>query len=244
MAQEKPKYSLIADHLLREIRDGTHPVGDLLPTETTLMRTFGVSRHTVRFAVQELKNRGVVASRQGQGSKVVSTQPESSFVETIQSIDELIAFGQETTRELISHQVVEANAELAQLFGCSVGRRLAEARMLRKTNDSKRITIALVTLWMDALIEPVIQDLETIRKSAAEIIADRYGYLAKSVTQTVSADVFGEEDARTLNIPSGSPALIIERRYSTAQANEPYLVARSSCRADKMKLASTFVSST
>jgi len=244
MPLEKPKYVLIADHLLREIRDGTHPLGDLLPTETALMRTFDVSRHTVRFAVQELKKRGVVASRQGQGSKVVSTQPDSSFVETIQSIDELIAFGQETTRELMSHHIVEANAELAQLFNCSVGRHLAEAHMLRKTLGPKPSTIAHVTLWMDALIEPVIHDLDTIRKSAAEIIADRYGYIAKSVTQTVSADVFGEEDARTLDIPSGSPALIIERRYCTAQANKPYLVARSRCRADKMKLASTFLSST
>lgn len=243
MALEKPKYALIADHLLREIRDGTHPVGSLLPTETALMRTFGASRHTVRLAVQGLKKRGVVASRQGQGSKVINAHPDGNWVERIQSIDELIAFGQETTRELISSQTVEANEDLAQTFGCSVGRHLTEARMLRKTLEPTPRTIALVTLWVDALIEPVTKDFGTIHKSAAEIIADKYGFVAKSVAQTVSAELFTGQDADALDVVSGSPALIIERRYFTSQIKEPFLVAQSMCRADKMKIASTFVSS-
>ena len=243
MPYETPKYTLIADHLLREIRDGVYPVGGLLPTESSLMLTFGVSRHTIRSAIQALKDRRVVASRQGQGSKVISLKPEDPFIETIQSIDQLIEFGQETTRELFSHKVVEADTELAQFFGCAIGRRLAEVRMLRKTLNSQPNVIALITMWMDALIEPVVKDLDQINKSAAEIIMGKYGFVAKSVTQTVSADVFNEEDAKSLNIPSGSAALIIERRYFTALADEPYLVARSLCRADKMKLSATFISS-
>ncbi|NKB51074.1 MAG: GntR family transcriptional regulator [Rhizobiaceae bacterium] len=243
MVQLKPKYSLIADHLMREISDGLHPVGELLPTEAELMRAFGVSRHTVRFAVQDLKKRGVVASRQGQGSRVVASAPASAFIETIQSIDELITFGQATVRELIGRRVIEADELLAERFGCAVGRRLAEARMLRKTIEPQPRTIALVTIWIDALIEPVIDRFSEFHKSGAEIIADQYGYVAKEVNQTVYADTFSNEEANALGISCGSPALIIERQYRTSPTSEPYMLARSVCRADTIKLASTFVNS-
>ena len=243
MAHAKPKYELIADKLLSEVKDGKHPVGAFLPTENSLMRSYGVSRHTVRFAIQSLKRRGMIASLQGQGSKVINAQPEGAFIEKIQSIDELIAYGQETTRDLVSRRTIETNADLANKFSCSEGRRIAEARMLRKTTEASPTTIAIVTFWMDVLIEPVIEDLVTIRKSASEIIAEKYGFTTKSVSQTITAEIFNQEDADALDIPVGLPALVIERRYSTSLAEEPLLIARSICRADKMKIVSNFVSS-
>ena len=60
MPHERPKHTLISDHLLREIRQGDLPVGALIPTEAELMRSFGVSRNTVRTAIQSLKARGIV----------------------------------------------------------------------------------------------------------------------------------------------------------------------------------------
>ena len=241
MPIEKPKYTLIADHLLREIQQGQLPIGGLIPTESELMRAFGVSRNTVRTAVQHLKQRGILSSRQGQGSKVINNRRQGAFIETIQSIDELVAFGQETQRELIAQRSIDANEDLARKFNCAIGRRFAEARMLRRTIGPAPRTIALVTLWMDVLIEPIIESLATVRKSAAEIIADEYGYKPMSVTQTVEAGLLNDKDAVTLDVPYGSPSLIIERHYRAKIDEEPYLVARSVCRSDAMKVASTFV---
>lgn len=241
MPTEKPKYTLIADHLLREIQQGDLPIGGLIPTESELMRAFGVSRNTVRTAVQHLKQRGILSSRQGQGSKVINNQRQGAFIETIQSIDELVTFGQETQRDLIARRSVDADEDLARKFKCTIGRRFAEARMLRKTIGQTPRTIALVTLWMDILIEPVIDSLATIRKSAAEIIADEYGYKPMSVTQTVEAGLLNDTDAVALDVPFGSPSLIIERSYHAEIDAEPYLVARSVCRSDAIKIASTFM---
>jgi len=116
MSQSKPKYSLIADLLLRDIQEEKHPVGSFLPTESKLMRAYGVSRHTIRAAIDELKSRGAVVSRQGQGCKVISTGGHPAYAEEIQSIEELITFGQETRRELISHEIIEADEEIAEIF--------------------------------------------------------------------------------------------------------------------------------
>lgn len=243
MTQERPKHTLISDHLLREIRQGGLPVGALIPTESELMRSFGVSRNTVRTAVQNLKAQGVIASRQGQGSMVINCEPQGAFVETIQSIDQLVTFGQETRRELLSRRTLQADSELAKKFGCEEGRMFAEAVMLRKTLDPDSKAIAVVTLWLDILIEPVIDGFSTIHKAASEIIADQFGIEPKSVSQTVYSDILGAEDSIALGMTEGSPALIIERNYHANFDGVPYLIARSVCRADAIKLASTFVNS-
>jgi len=243
MPLEKPRYSLIADHLTREIQDGRHPVGQLLPTEAELMRAFGVGRHTIRTAIQELKQRGLIESRQGQGSTVVTTTQATAYVETIQSIDQLITFGQETRRELISRSVVAADQDLAAMFGCGVGRRLAEVRMLRKTIDANGRTIALVTLWLDVILEPAVDAFSTISKSAAEIIHEQFGIETKVVRQVVRAEALKAADAAALGVEVGAPTLVIERRYHTSQTSEPFLIARSLCRADAIALASNFTQS-
>lgn len=235
-----PKYSLIANQLMRDIDAGRYAVGDFLPTERELMRAYGVSRGTVRSAVQDLKHRGVVSSQQGSGSKVVAESESNVFAETIQSIDELIAFGQETRRILVDHENVVADAELGDLFGCSPGRRLAQVRMIRKSIGANARTVALITLWMDALLEPVVEELSEFQKSAAEIIQQRFGYKTNSVVQTVQAVRLGAADAQALGVETAAPALAITRVYGAAPDVEPFLVARSLCNAETFRIVSRF----
>lgn len=240
MPGEMPKYSLIANQLMRDIDAGRYAVGDFLPTERELMRAYGVSRGTVRSAVQNLKHRGVVSSQQGSGSKVVAESESNVFAETIQSIDELIAFGQETRRILVGHETVEADAELGDLFGCSPGRRLVQVRMIRKSIGSNARAVALVRLWMDALLEPVVEELCEMQKSAAEIIQQRFGYKTNSVVQTIQAVRLGADDAQALAVETAAPALAITRVYSAAPDVEPFLVARSLCNAETFRIVSRF----
>ena len=62
-----------------------------------------------------------------------------------------------------------------------------------------------------------------------------------TVTQTVEAGVLNDTDALALDVPFGSPALMIERRYHAEIEAEPYLIARSVCRSDAIKIASIFI---
>ncbi|WP_395675858.1 phosphonate metabolism transcriptional regulator PhnF [Inquilinus sp.] len=60
----------ISEALEGEIRDGIHPAGARLPTEAELSERFGVNRHTVRRAMAELEERGLVDVTQGRGTFV------------------------------------------------------------------------------------------------------------------------------------------------------------------------------
>lgn len=243
MARPRPKYSLIADQLWRDIQAGRYPVGRLLPTECKMMHAYGVSRHTIRNALAVLKSRGVVSSRQGQGYLVVAESESSVFAEEIQSFDELIAHGQTTRRIPLGTSIIEADKDFAAALRCAVGRQFVEIRMLRQTLEANPRTIALVTLWMDVLFESAAEDFGEQQKSAAEIIRDRFGYETRSVHQTIWAELLSQEHAANLGAVPGCPALVIQRAYcatSVPDATTPFLVARSICRADKFRVESRF----
>jgi DNA-binding GntR family transcriptional regulator len=67
----EPRYAILREELQGRIQDGTYRVGDLLPTELELQEEFGLSRHTVREALRQLIDMGLVRRRQGSGTQVV-----------------------------------------------------------------------------------------------------------------------------------------------------------------------------
>ncbi len=65
-------YYQIAEALSEQIKTGVYKTGDFLPTEKQLAAFFGVNRHTVRRAVENLIDQGLVNRIHGRGSRVIS----------------------------------------------------------------------------------------------------------------------------------------------------------------------------
>ena len=74
----QPRYRQLAQTLISEIQSGRYPVGDLMPTEMELCAQFGASRFTVREAMKQLVQMGLVARHAGVGSRVQATAVFSS----------------------------------------------------------------------------------------------------------------------------------------------------------------------
>ena len=71
MTEVRLKHQDISEALAREIREGIRPAGERLPGEHALAREFGVSRTTMRAALAELSDAGLIATRTGKGSFVL-----------------------------------------------------------------------------------------------------------------------------------------------------------------------------
>ena len=69
----------IAGHIGKEITEGRILAGEKLPTEHLLAKTFGVSRSVVREAIAQLRNEGLVETRQGVGAFVLEAQGRGSI---------------------------------------------------------------------------------------------------------------------------------------------------------------------
>lgn len=71
--EKMTKYALLAQRLATEIQTGHYRVGDRLPSENELATYFGLSRQTVRQALAQLADQGLISRRQGSGSIVIPT---------------------------------------------------------------------------------------------------------------------------------------------------------------------------
>lgn len=71
-----PRYSQIISYYRSLIESGKLAEGDKMPTEETIGETFGVSRITVRQALDGLAQSGYIYKIQGKGSFVAAKKPE------------------------------------------------------------------------------------------------------------------------------------------------------------------------
>ncbi|WP_301184635.1 GntR family transcriptional regulator [Streptomyces sp. NL15-2K] len=66
-------YLQVAQRMASDIRRGRYQPGDLLPSESAMVKMYGVGKHTARAAVAELRRMGLVESQQGKGSIVLAS---------------------------------------------------------------------------------------------------------------------------------------------------------------------------
>src|SRR5690554_946885 len=84
------KHAQVARALIQDIRSGKYPVGAQLPSEPELTVAFGVSRQTIRAALRNLRDLGLVQGEQGVGSFVLSNQPSTRYGYSFDSVDDLL----------------------------------------------------------------------------------------------------------------------------------------------------------
>src|SRR5690349_11884687 len=80
------------------IASGRFPVGTLLPTEFELCDRYEASRYTVRMALKELQDLGLISRRKNVGTRVEAMRPAAGFTQSIATVDELAQFGAKHVR--------------------------------------------------------------------------------------------------------------------------------------------------
>src|SRR4029079_10084766 len=107
-----PLYFQVAQHLENAINSGELPTGTLLQNEVDLARSLGLSRPTMRRAMQHLVDKGLVTRRRGIGTRVV--QPKLRRPLELTSLyDDLNRAGRKPSTEVLSFETVDAGEDVA-----------------------------------------------------------------------------------------------------------------------------------
>ena len=107
-----PLYFQVAQHLENAINSGELPTGTLLQNEVDLAQSLGLSRPTMRRAMQHLVDKGMVTRRRGIGTRVV--QPKLRRPLELTSLyDDLNRAGKKPTTEVLSFEMVDAEEDVA-----------------------------------------------------------------------------------------------------------------------------------
>lgn len=208
------RYRKIADALRTEILAGRLAPGAVLPSEADLARTHDASRVTIRKALDLLREDELVDSRQGFGW-FVSGAPVRQALTSVATIDDqLAAAGRTAERQVLAFGFEATPAHLASTLRCDTVLRVVR----RNLADGRPFD--LVTVWVPERLSSGLSRDDVESTSFYDLMDVRLG----AASQTIGAAVATDEDAVALDVPAGSPLLVVER-VSTDHDGEVVLVA-------------------
>lgn len=220
VAHDAPLYSRVEHVLGDEIATGVMKVGEQVPTEDSLIARFEVSRITVRRAIQNLVNRGIVEIRRGRGTFVAAPRITQELTELTGFVEDMHAQGRTPTARVIGKEIVSADTIVAGNLALTKGERVVRIRRVRIADgvplslDETYLPLGIgrKVLTNNLKVEPIFSLLER-----------KYGILLVEAEYKLEAVAASNEVAAALRVKQDSPIFRIERTsYSTGSVPVDY----------------------
>lgn len=212
-SSEKPLYLQLVDRLEMEIRESML-ANDKLSSERELTQIYGVSRITVRLALQELEKRGLVYKKHGKGTYVSEITDSAVDLSTAYSFTEQMKkLGKEPRTKILSFRVVEPPESIAQQMQITSGQKIFEIERLRLANN---IPMMIERTYIPyALFEGLTEDMLK-KHSLYDIFRDQFGEVVRLADEEFYASIALDNEAQLLDIHSGNPVLhLLRKTYNT-----------------------------
>lgn len=218
----QPLYLAVAGRIAKRIASGEHAVGSMLPTEAELCDQFSASRFTVREAVKQLQQRGLVVTRRGMGTEVVARRPAGAarFSYSFDSVLEFLHSALATRLVDIEAEDVVADRAIAEVMNCKPGEPLLRLRGTRVLLTPKRRpgkSVALSEIHVLGTYSDIRNDLAKLDTAISTLIERRYGVSPVSIEQAIEPCAVTKAEGEILHVPAGSLGLRIARRYFDAK---------------------------
>jgi DNA-binding GntR family transcriptional regulator len=200
-----PLYFQVAQQIEQAIECGDLGPGARLDNEIQLADRFGLSRPTMRRAIQELVGKGLLVRKRGVGTQVVHGQVKRS-VELTSLYDDLSRTKQKPTTQVLEHGTAPVPDDVAVRLGVPVGTEAVGLVRLRCALDEP---LAVLRNWLPAeLARFTAEDLErgglyaNLRSAGVRICV---------ASQRIGACAATAAQARLLGVKRGFPLLTMER---------------------------------
>jgi GntR family transcriptional regulator len=220
--QARTLHEQVADDLLQRIRGGEWPVGASLPSEKVLSEQAGVSRHTLRHALANLRDRGLLEMRQGLPTRVISMTQPRVYSQDFNTLKEVLRYPASTVRQNLQESYVECDASLQPLLQAPLGSSWHHIGAVRRDEVS-----GLPLAWADIYILGKFARVTKMKNHQREIVFEQierhFGVSIDRAIVEVQAASLSREHAKLLEAPVGSPCLVVVRRYFDS-AGSPFEV--------------------
>lgn len=210
----EPLYAQIARELAQGIASGKFPEGTLLSSELELASQYQASRQTIRAALRELMDLGLVSRRKGVGTRVETREQSQGYEHSLGSLDDLVQLAVTNPRVVKRTDEVVADRKLAKDIGCAPGSHWLHIASIRQGSKESDPPVC----WTDSYVNTAYSDLSKLVREdptplISELIEKYYGRRCAEVRQSISAIAMSPVLALALQVEPGSPALRIVRRY-------------------------------
>ncbi|MGW4538541.1 GntR family transcriptional regulator [Streptomyces chartreusis] len=199
------KRERVRDHIL-ELMESLNP-GDAIPSERSLCATLHVSRPTLRAAVDELVAAGLLVREHGRGMFVAPEKITQELVSDHQAMVVPRASGAWTSR-LLEFTTIAAGARVGRKLHLSPAADIVYVARLRLVDG---VPMAIEHLHIPASLVPALTAQELEAGDLYEHLHDRHGVQVSEAVQTIEPTVVSQAEAKILDVPHLSPALLFER---------------------------------
>ena len=192
-----------AEALLRKIIDNQeYRSGKLLPNEVDLAKRLGISRNTIRQAINKLVFEGLLVRKKGVGTRVADRTVNSRLSNWLSFTQEMKAKGLTPRNFEISVTWVYPDQEVISLFGIPANKKVLKLERLRGLEDGPFV-------YFISYFHPRVglTGKEDFTRLLYEILEKDYSTVAKLSKEEISARAADEFLARKLNIRKGDPVL-------------------------------------
>lgn len=204
----QPLYSTIASQAEELIASGQWRTGDRLPPERELCRRFDVSRATLRQALAQLEDRGLVTRHQGRGTFVAEPRAQLPIVGVFSIRDAMEARGLRMSTRVLRVEQVEADRELAVDLACMPGDPVIFIERLRIGDGEPMI---LDTAHLRADLFPGLDEIDFELRSLYDVIETDYGRSVAEASETLEPVILTPRECALLEVPAHTTALLTRR---------------------------------
>jgi GntR family transcriptional regulator len=203
-----PLYSQVRERLRERILDGTYAPQAKLPAESEIGAIFGVSRITVRQALNDLQKEGAIFTVPGKGTFVAAARPS-------QELNRLEGFGEAMSRkghrivnQVVKHATVDASPEVAARLGLPRGAPVTEINRVRFLD---RAPVSFEITWLPTSVGERLRHENLAERDIFLILETDYAIALDHADIQIGAVNAEPELAAALSVAPGTALLRIER---------------------------------
>ncbi|HEY8743447.1 MAG TPA: GntR family transcriptional regulator [Chloroflexota bacterium] len=226
-----PLYYRLREALRARVAQGEVAVGSLFPTEQELCAQYGVSRTTVREAIQGLVQEGLLVRKQGKGTFVAAPKIEEELGMLVGFTERMEARGLRPSARTLSTEVVTVHGREAELLELPEGSKVYRIVRLRLANDEP--------MSVETGIFPYDIGLRVTQANLDEVgyyplLEGHHGFHLSEADQTIEARQATAEEAGLLQLRRRATVVVMERRTTDTSGRRIELV-RGAYRADRYR---------
>ncbi|TAM66625.1 MAG: GntR family transcriptional regulator [Microbacteriaceae bacterium] len=200
-----PLYYQVATRIEEAIRNGRLPAGARLENEVALGERLGMSRPTIRRAIQEVVDKGLLVRRRGIGTQVVHGEITRQ-VELTSLHEDLERSGRHPSTDLLLHEVIAASEDIAARLAVEEGSPVLHLRRLRSAEETP---VAILENHLPA-------DFVDLSESDLSHFGLYQVLRARGTTMRVARERIGarratNEESQLLDMDKGAPVLTMDR---------------------------------